>query len=102
MLAVEKPKQPKVIKYVWWDGFNKEEVEKVFPTVGFSNFSASDEGPYQVRILLSGNRVWDIKGGVYLCCEVGSSDVNIFTLSKQKFEEAYLSIPKEYYDDNSL
>lgn len=29
MLAIEKPKQPKVIKYVWWDGFNKEEVEEV-------------------------------------------------------------------------
>lgn len=98
MLAVEKPKQPKVIKYVWWDGFNKEEVEKVFPTVGFSNFSASDEGPYQVRILLSGNRVWDIKGGVYLCCEVGSSDVDIFTLGKKAFEKAYDCLPNDYIE----
>ena len=98
MLAVEKPKQPKVIKYVWWDGFNKEEVEKVFPTVGFSNFSASDEGPYQVRILLSGNRVRDIKGGVYLCCEVGSSDVDIFTLGKKAFEKAYDCLPNDYIE----
>ncbi len=43
MFAIEKPKQPKVIKYVWWDGFNKEEVGEVFPTVCFSNFSAFDE-----------------------------------------------------------
>ena len=30
MFAIEKPKQPKVIKYVWWDGFNKEEVGEEF------------------------------------------------------------------------
>jgi hypothetical protein len=23
MLAIEKPKQPKIIKYVWWDGLLK-------------------------------------------------------------------------------
>ena len=37
MLAVEKPKQPKVIKYVWWDGFNKEEVEEVFLLLSLAN-----------------------------------------------------------------
>ena len=89
MFAIEKPKQPNVIKYIWWDGFNKEEVGEVFPTVCFSNFSDSDEDPWCVRIIYGGNRVWYIEGGVYLCCEVGNSDKDIFTLSKEKFEEKY-------------
>ena len=89
MLAVEKPKQPKVIKYVWWDGFNKEEVGEVFPTVCFSKFSAFDEDPWCVRIVYEGNRVRDIEHGFYLCCEVGHSDKDIFTLSKEKFERTY-------------
>lgn len=95
MLAVEKPKQQKVIKYVWWDGFNKEEVEEVFSTVGFSRFTVHNEDPYQVEIRMGGNRVWYIEGGVYLCCEVGHSDKDIFTLSKEEFEEIYILIPKE-------
>lgn len=95
MLAIEKPKQPKVIKYVWWDGFNKEEVEEVFPTIGFSKFSVNDEDPWQVRILMGGNRVRDIEGGVYLCCELGYSYSDIFTLSKKEFKERYNGLPKE-------
>lgn len=95
MLAVEKPKQPNVIKYVWWDGFNKEEVEEVFPTVGFSKFSVHEEDPSCVRVERGGNRVSDIEGGVYLCCEVGHSDKDIFTLSKEKFEKTYNCLPKE-------
>lgn len=95
MLAIEKPKQPKVIKYVWWDGFNKEEVEEVFPTVGFSKFSVNDEDPWCVRIVYGGNRVRDIEHGFYLCCEVGHSDKDIFTLSKKEFEERYNGLPKE-------
>jgi hypothetical protein len=95
MLAIEKPKQPKVIKYVWWDGFNKEEVEEVFPTVSFSKFSASDEDPWCVRIIYEGNRVRDIGHGFYLCCEVGHSDKDIFTLSKKEFEEKYNALLKE-------
>lgn len=59
MLAVEKPKQPKVIKYVWWDGFNKKEVEEVFPTVQFSKFLVNDDDPWCVRIVYDGNRVRD-------------------------------------------
>ena len=95
MLAIEKPKQPKVIKYVWWDGFNKEDVEEVFPTVGFSKFSGSDEDPWCVRIIYEGNRVRDIEHGFYLCCELGHSDKDIFTLSKERFEEIYSCLPKE-------
>lgn len=48
MLAIEKPKQPKIIKYVWWDGFNKEKVKEVFPTVEFSKFTVHDEDPWCV------------------------------------------------------
>ena len=95
MLAIEKPKQPKVIKYVWWDGFNKEEVEEVFHTVGFSRFTVHDEDPCQVRILMGGNRVRHIEGGIYLCCELGNSDRDIFTLSKKEFEKKYNGLPKE-------
>ena len=95
MLAVEKPKQPKVIKYVWWDGFNMKEVEEVFPSVEFSRFTVHDEDPCQVRILMGGNRVRYIEGNVYLCCEVGHSIRDIFTLSKKAFEKAYNPIPKE-------
>lgn len=89
MLAVEKPKQPKIIKYVWWDGFNKEEV---FPTVEFSRFTVHDEDPWCVRIVYEGNRVRDIEHGFYLCCEVGHSNKDIFTLSKEKFEKTYNSL----------
>lgn len=89
MLAIEKPKMPKVINYVWWDGFNKEEVEEVFPTVGFSRFTVHDDDPCEVRILMGGNRVRHIEGGVYLCCEVGRSTTEIFTLSKKEFEKTY-------------
>lgn len=89
MFAIEKPKQPNVIKYIWWDGFNKEEVEKVFPYVGFSRRTVHDEDPCEVNIRMGGNRVWYIEGGVYLCCEVGHSDKDIFTLSKKEFEEKY-------------
>lgn len=96
MFAIEKPKQPKVIKYVWWDGFNKEDVGEVFPTVCFSKFSASDEDPWCVRIVYAGNRVRDIEHGFYLCCEVGHSDKDIFTLSKEKFEETYNCLPKNF------
>ena len=92
MLAIEKPK---VIKYVWWNGFNKEEVEEVFPTVGFSKFSVNDEDPWCVRIVYGGNRVRDIEGGFYLCCELGHSDRDIFTLNKKDFEERYNGLPKE-------
>lgn len=95
MFAVEKPKQPKVIKYVWWDGFNKEEVEEVFPIVGFSRFTVHEEDPCQVEIHINRNHVWYIEGGVYLCCEVGHSDKDIFTLSKEEFEEIYNCLPKE-------
>ena len=95
MLAIEKPKNPKVIKYVWWDGYNKEEVEKVFPTVGFGRFTCHDEDPYCVTIYLGGNRVRNIDGGVYLCCEVGHSDRDIFTLNKKQFEEKYCNLPVE-------
>ena len=95
MLAIEKPKLPKVINYVWWDGFNKEEVEEVFPNVCFSKFSASDEDPWCVRIIYDGNRVRDIEHGFYLCCEFGHSETDIFTLSKKKFDEFYHTIPKE-------
>ena len=98
MLAVEKPKQPKVIKYVWWDGFNKEEVEKVFPEVGFSKFTVHDEDPWQVRILTGKNCVWDIKGGVYLCCDLDHSARDIFTLSKKEFEKAYDCLPNDYIE----
>lgn len=83
MLAVEKPKQPKVIKYVWWDGFNKEEVNKVFPTVGFGKRTVYDEDPCEVVIHLNGNRVRYIKGDIYLCCGLGDDDTKIFTLSKK-------------------
>ena len=95
MLAIEKPKQPKVIKYVWWDGCNKEKVEEVFPTVGFSRRTVHDEDPCEVTIYLGGNRVHYIKGGVYLCCELGGSLMDIFTLSKKEFEETYNCLPKE-------
>lgn len=73
MLAIEKPKNPKVIKYIWWDGYNKEEVEKVFPTVGFGRRTVYDEDP----------------------CEVGGRDIDIFTLSKKDFEEKYCNLPVE-------
>jgi hypothetical protein len=43
MIAIEKPKNPMKINCVWWDGFNKEEVEKVFPYISFSKFSVNDE-----------------------------------------------------------
>lgn len=89
MFAIEKPKQPKVIKYVWWDGFNKEEVEKVFPYIGFSKCTVHDEDPCEITIHMSGNRVRYIEGGVYLCCEFGGSKTDIFTLSKEEFEERY-------------
>lgn len=89
MLAIEKPKQPKIIRYVWWDGFNKEEVEEVFPTVGFSKFTVHDEDPWCVRIVCGGNCVRDIEHGFYLCCELGDDDTKIFTLSKKEFEEKY-------------
>lgn len=95
MLAIEKPKQPKVIKYVWWNGFNKEEVKEVFPNIEFSKFSGNDEDPWCVRIDYGGNRVRDIKHGFYLCCEFGHSDKDIFTLSKEKFEKTYNCLPKE-------
>ena len=95
MLAIEKPKQPKVIKYVWWNGFNKEEVEEVFPTVGFSRRTVHDEDPCEVAIYMGGNRVWYIEGNIYLCCEVGHSDKDIFTLSKEEFEKTYNSLPEE-------
>ena len=95
MFAIEKPKQPKVIKYVWWDGFNKEEVEEVFPNVLFSKYTVHDEDPCQATICIGGNRIWNIDGGVYLCCELGHPDTDIFTLSKKKFEEFYYTIPKE-------
>ncbi len=95
MLAIEKPKQPKVIRYVWWDGFNKEEVWEVFPTVQFSKFLVNDEDPWCVRIIYDGNRVRDIEPGFYLCCELGHSVTDIFTLSKEAFEKAYNSLPKE-------
>lgn len=95
MLAVEKPRLPKVINYVWWDGFNKEEVEEVFPTVGFSRFTVHDEDPCEVRILMGGNRVRHIEGGVYLCREVGRPLMDIFTLSKEQFEETYKGLSKE-------
>lgn len=89
MLAIEKPKQPKVIEYVWWNGFNKEEVEEVFPTIGFSRRTVHDKDPYEVAIYLGGNRVRYIEGGVYLCCELGGSKTDIFTLTKKEFEERY-------------
>lgn len=95
MLAVEKPKQPKVIKYVWWDGFNKKEVEEVFPTVQFSKFLVNDDDPWCVRIVYDGNRVRDIEHEFYLCCEVGHSDKDIFALSKEEFEKTYNCLPKE-------
>ncbi len=95
MLAVERPKIPKVINYVWWDGYNKEEVEEVFPTVGFSRFTVHEEDPCEVRIDMGGNHVRHIEGGVYLCCEIGHSKTDIFTLSKEQFEEFYHTIPKE-------
>lgn len=93
MLAIEKPKQPKVIKYVWWDGYNKEEVEKVFPTIQFSKFSGNEEDPSCVRIIQSKSCVRDIEAGVYLCCEVGGRDADIFTLSKKRFEQEYNNLP---------
>lgn len=95
MLAIERPKQPQVIKYVWWDGYNKEEVEKVFPTVGFGRRTVYDEDPCEVTIHMGGNRVRYIKGGVYLCCDVGGRDIDIFTLSKKDFEEKYCNLPVE-------
>jgi len=95
MLAIEKPKQPKVIKYVWWDGFNKEEVGEVFPYVGFGRRTVYDEDPCEVTIYMGGNRVRYIEGGVYICCEVGHSDKDIFTLSKKEFEKTYNCLPKE-------
>lgn len=87
MLAIEKPKRPKVIKYVWWDGFNKEEVEKVFPYVGFSKCTVHDEDPYEITFRTMNHTVCYIEGGVYVCCELGSRD--IFALSKEDFEERY-------------
>ena len=95
MLAVEKPKQPKVIKYVWWDGFNMEKVEEVFPTLGFSRFTVHDEDPCEVRIPMGGNHVRHIEGGVYLYCELGGSNMDIFTLNKKEFEKTYNCLPKE-------
>ena len=95
MLAIEKPKQPKIIKYVWWDGYNKEEVKKVFPSVGFGRRTAHDEDPCEVIICMGRNRVNYIEGGVYLCCELGHSDNDIFTLSKKEFEEKYNGLPEE-------
>ena len=95
MFAIEKPKLPKVINYVWWDGFNKEEVEEVFPTVGFGRRTVYDEDPCEVTIYMGGNRVRYIEGGVYLCCEIGHSNMDIFTLSKEQFEEFYHTFPKE-------
>ena len=95
MLAIERPKNPKVIKCVWWDGYNKKEVEKVFPTVGFSRFTVNDKDPYCIRVYLNGNYVRDIEAGVYVCCEVGHSETDIFTLSKKQFEEKYCNLPIE-------
>ena len=83
MFAIEKPK---VIKYIWWDGFNKEEVWGVFPNV---EFNKHDEDPWCVTIVYDENCVRDIEHGCYLCCEVGHSDKDIFTLSKEDFEERY-------------
>ena len=95
MLAIERPQNPKVIKYVWWDGYNKEEVEKVFPTVEFSRFTVHDEDPYCATIHIKENVVWNIEGGVYLCCEVGHDISDIFTLSKKQFEEKYYNLSVE-------
>ena len=95
MFAIEKPNQPKVIKYVWWNGFNKEEVEKVFPYVGFSRRTVHDEDPCEITIYMGGNRVRYIEGGVYICCEVAHSERDIFTLSKKEFEEKYNGLSEE-------
>ena len=94
MLAIEKPKQPKVIKYVWWDGYNKEEVEEVFPYIGFSRCTVHDEDPWEIRIQAMNHTVCYIKGGVYVCCELGDSQIDIFTLNKEEFEETYNCLPK--------
>ena len=93
MLAIEKPKNPKVIKYVWWDGHNKEEVEKIFPNIEFSRYTVYDDDPYCATVYIKENVIWNIDGGVYLCCEVGHSISDIFTLSKKQFEEKYCNLP---------
>ena len=89
MIAIEKPKNPMKINCVWWDGFNKKEVEKVFPNVGFGRRTIHDEDPYEVVIHLGGNRVRYIEGGVYLCLKEGDSLSNLFTLTRKKFEEQF-------------
>ena len=42
------------------------------------------EDPWCVRIVYGGNCVRDIEHGFYLCCELGYSDRDIFTLNKKK------------------
>lgn len=89
MIAVEKPKNPMKINCVWWDGFNKEEVESVFPCAGFSKFSVNEEDPSCVRVDRGGNRVSDIEGGVFLCLKEGDSFKNLFTLTREEFEKQF-------------
>lgn len=89
MIAIEKPKNPMKINCVWWDGFNKEEVESVFPSIGFSRHTIHDEDPYEVRICMGGNHVKYIDGGVFLCLKEGDSLNKLFTLTREEFEKQF-------------
>lgn len=89
MIAIEKPKNPMKINCVWWDGFNKEEVESIFPYISFSKFSVNDEDPWRVRIERGGNKVSDIEGGIFLCLKEDDSLSNLFTLTREEFEKQF-------------